>query len=40
MQQHNKENIMRQVGAKTVTNTGATVDLEQYWGPGFEVGEN
>ena len=36
MQQHNKEN-MRQVATKAVTNAGASVDLEQYWGPGFEV---
>ena len=34
MQQHNnKENNVRQV-----TKKAATVDLEQYWGPGFEVG--
>jgi hypothetical protein len=31
MQHHNKENV-RQVTKKAV-------DLEQYWGPGFEVGE-
>ena len=24
---------------RQVTKKAATVDLEQYWGPGFEVGE-